>query len=208
MMSTGQNLILLADFQYYFALSSLFFSYKKEVERTSLLYILFLFDLCIFLLSSDLLTSRLGLHLYDLTFLFWGVLPGGQALPPPPGPSSPAHSSASTQDSFGIQVISEPWQNWSLEGQMQARIGVLENANSIFLLDKERGQYWAEVKQMLEQAPSQQEYTILLEFENWDLQIREKNGNIFPGARKTISSTSLDGKFALCNSRDCHSGVL
>lgn len=70
MMSTGQNLILLADFQYYFALSSLFFSYKKEVRSTSLLYILFLFDLCILLLSSDLLTFSIRASTI-LPFFFW-----------------------------------------------------------------------------------------------------------------------------------------
>ncbi|KAL0391431.1 UNVERIFIED_CONTAM: ATP synthase subunit alpha, mitochondrial [Sesamum latifolium] len=46
---------------------------------------------------------------------------------PLPGPSSPAASSASTEDSFGVQVISEPWgvtPNIGLESSM--RIGSLE----------------------------------------------------------------------------------
>ena len=49
----------------------------------------------------------------------------------------------------------------------------MENTNCIFLLDKDRGEYWAEVKNALDNCSSQKEYNRLLEFENRDLQIRE-----------------------------------
>lgn len=61
----------------------------------------------------------------------------------------------------------------SLEGSLQQRIHTLEKDNTLFLLDKERGQYWKEIKTALDQARSQKEYDHLLEFENRDLHIRE-----------------------------------
>lgn len=51
---------------------------------------------------------------------------------------------------------------------------MLETQNSIFLLDKPKGQYWSEIKENLNKAPSQREYNSLLDFENRDLLIREK----------------------------------
>ncbi|KAL4391374.1 hypothetical protein AHAS_Ahas03G0238700 [Arachis hypogaea] len=46
---------------------------------------------------------------------------------------------------------------------MRNRIRVLENTDCIFLLDKEKGEYWAEVKRNLDSCPSQQEYNRLLQ---------------------------------------------
>lgn len=63
--------------------------------------------------------------------------------------------------------------NSSLEASMRNRVLALENENTPFLLDKERGQYWNEIKAALDQAPSQAEYNRLVAFENRDLQIRE-----------------------------------
>lgn len=57
---------------------------------------------------------------------------------------------------------------------MQSRIKSLERDQTLFLIDQEKGQYWSEVKKTLDQAPSQKEYTRFLEFENRDLQIRER----------------------------------
>ncbi|KAG8362768.1 hypothetical protein BUALT_BualtUnG0041700 [Buddleja alternifolia] len=99
------------------------------------------------------------------------VLPGVEMIP---------HSSSSsegTEDSFGIGVLLEPWPvtpNLGLESSMINRIGAMENANSPFLLDKERGVYWAEIKEALKNCSSQREYNRLVEFENRDLQIRER----------------------------------
>jgi hypothetical protein len=105
------------------------------------------------------LFNRFGLHLGELfPFLICGmVLP----LPGTPGPSS---SPSWTEDSFEIGVLLEPFpeteeagpsrqpsivHNSSMESSIKNRISSLENANSIFLLDKERGEYWRGVKETL-----------------------------------------------------------
>lgn len=106
-----------------------------------------------------------------------------------PGPSSPAASSASTEDSFGVQVISEPWDvtpNLGLECSIRNRIVRMENANSIFLLDKEKGQYWSDIKAELTACYSQKEYNLRLEFENRDLQIREIQTECYSLLKKII----------------------
>lgn len=105
---------------------------------------------------------------------------------PLPGPSRP---SASTENSFGIQVISEPWDvtpNVGLESSMRNRILRMENANSIFLLDKESGQYWSEIKAELTACSSQREYNQKLEFENRDLQIREMKTECYSLVREIV----------------------
>jgi len=94
--------------------------------------------------------------------LYSTVLPDGRATTSP--------------DSLSLRVLAEPWpiiHNNSLESSIKNRIVALENANTIFLLDKERGVYWSEIKGALDQAPSQREYNQLLDFENRDLRIRE-----------------------------------
>jgi len=112
----------------------------------------------------------------------------------------PSNSGSSwTEDSFEIKVLMEPspepemegtsarsaiprvdeagppplTHNCSLESSMRNRIARLEGDGSSYLLDKEKGEYWSDIKLALGQAPSQQEYQRLLEFENRDLQIRE-----------------------------------
>ena len=67
----------------------------------------------------------------------------------------------------------------SMEASMVNRIGKLERENSIFLLDKEKGEYWSEVRAALNNCTSQKEYFRLLFFENRDLQIREKKHECF-----------------------------
>lgn len=70
----------------------------------------------------------------------------------------------------------EPWpitQNVSLESSIQHRTLALENDNSPFLLDKEKREYWREIKTALTNCSSQRDYNGLLDFENRDLQIRE-----------------------------------
>ncbi|XP_054789301.1 uncharacterized mitochondrial protein AtMg01280-like [Prosopis cineraria] len=63
--------------------------------------------------------------------------------------------------------------NASFESSMRNRIACLERDNSPYLLDKAKGEYWAEIKDELNHTSSQREYNILLEFENRDLRIRE-----------------------------------
>lgn len=99
-------------------------------------------------------------------------------------------SPASSEDSFELRVLAEPWPvipNLGFESSMQGRILVLENANSIFLLDKAKGVYWAEIKEALLQAPSQKDYNRLLDFENRDLQIREKKTECYALFQEILS---------------------
>lgn len=69
--------------------------------------------------------------------------------------------------------------NLSFESSLRSRIVRLEEEHTLFLLDKERGEYWAEMKTSLNQAPSQKEYNLILDFESRDLQIREKKHFVF-----------------------------
>ncbi|XP_052107468.1 LOW QUALITY PROTEIN: uncharacterized mitochondrial protein AtMg01280-like [Arachis duranensis] len=133
---------------------------------------LFCYSLRVYLYSS------IGFVFSDLVTVVIGASSvsgsGGKIIPH----SSPATSSS--EDSFGIQVLSEPWpviHNETLESSMRNRIRVLENTDCIFLLDKEKGEYWEEVKRNLDSCPSQQEYNRVIEFESRDLQIRELRHN-------------------------------
>lgn len=94
------------------------------------------------------------------------------------GDSGSSNSTSWTgKTSFEERVLLEPWpvtQNMGLESSMQNRIAFLENQGSIFLLDKAKGVYWAEIKEELHNSSSQGEYNRLLDFENRDLQIREQ----------------------------------
>jgi hypothetical protein len=95
-----------------------------------------------------------------------------------------------SEDSFGLQVLAEPWpvtHNLAFESSMRNRIIYMESHNSPFLLDKERGVYWNEVKSLLDQAPSQEEYNQLLDFENRDLKIRGKKDEFYSLFQKVIS---------------------
>lgn len=59
-----------------------------------------------------------------------------------------------------MRVLMEPFpqegivHNRSLESSMQNRVIRLETGGSIFLLGKEKGEYWRDVKGALDQAPS------------------------------------------------------
>ena len=142
---------------------------------------------CIIYISLLCLTSlfccNIRLFVYDkIFFVFSNVLTvfmgtcavsgsDGQIIPH----SSPSNSSS--EDSFGLQVLSEPWpvnHNFAYESSLRNRILALENDDCIFLLNKEKGEYWREVKNELDNCPSQSEYNRLLDFENRDLQIRER----------------------------------
>nr|YP_009381034.1 hypothetical protein AEK19_MT0638 [Utricularia reniformis]ART30891.1 hypothetical protein AEK19_MT0638 [Utricularia reniformis] len=69
---------------------------------------------------------------------------------------------------------------------MQARIGVLEEGQ-ILMLGKERGQYWSDVKAELQNCTSMADYNRLIDFENRDLQIREKQSECYFLIRDLVS---------------------
>ena len=95
--------------------------------------------------------------------------PDNQANGPGPHGENPAIPAPAP---LGQPSIIRP--NMSFELSIRNRILNLENDNTIFLLDMERGGYWNFVRETLNQAPTQHEYNILLECENLDLQIRER----------------------------------
>ena len=113
-----------------------------------------------------------------------------RALYSQPGAPSPGHSSTNTEDSFGIQVLMEGWPiapNSSIESSMQQRILELENGNSPFLLDKEKGEYWQEISSSLRNCSCQNDYDRLLVFENRDLRIRELKHSCYTLFKQVLS---------------------
>lgn len=149
------------------------------------------------------LLSRFGLHFYYPFSFFIFSVGGGQALPlpAPSGPSSSSSFSEDSfeirvllepfpeTEMEGTSVNSsipgvardeagpshQPYvvKNCSFESSIRNRVVNLENDQTLFLLDKGPGEYWSEIKAELDQAHSQSEYNLLLEFENRNLQIRE-----------------------------------
>jgi hypothetical protein len=145
----------------------------------------------------------LGLYLDHLfPFLLIFCVEGGLPLPAPSGPSSssswtedsfemrvllepfsetemegtsmnPTIPRVAGEEAGPSHQKSSITRNWSLESSIRTRITLLEKENTLFLLDRERGEYWADVQKALNEAPSQREYSRLLDFENRDLQIRE-----------------------------------
>lgn len=77
-------------------------------------------------------------------------------------------------DEAGPSHQGSVFHNASLESSLRNRIVRLEQGESPFLLDKPKGQYFTDIKERLGHASSQSEYNRLLDFENWDLQIRER----------------------------------
>ena len=80
-------------------------------------------------------------------------------------------------------------ENASLESSMRNRIARLEQDNSPYLLDKAKGEYWAHIKQELDHASSQREYSQLLECENRDLLIRERKHESFRLFNRVLAQT-------------------
>ena len=74
--------------------------------------------------------------------------------------------------------------NESLEASMRGRILKL---SAQFLLDKETGQYWDDLKIALKNGSSQREYNRLLDFEHRDLLIREKKNECFTLFQEVLS---------------------
>lgn len=57
---------------------------------------------------------------------------------------------------------------------MRQRLNAFEEKESPLLFGKSRSEYWTEVEATLKSAETQRDYARLLEFEEMDLQIREK----------------------------------
>ena len=176
-MTTGRNLVILEIFIFFLIfIFRRFSSYLRRKSRFLFLFVTMTF-FCLISRLAYFLRIYLSLTLGPYILDFVGVGGGFLIL----HVSSGDHS-GSSEDSFGLQVLSEPWpvnHNIAWESSLRNRILCLESDNTVFLLDKEKGAYWGEVKQALDQASSQLEYNQLLEFENRDLQIREQKHKCF-----------------------------
>ncbi|XP_033128659.1 uncharacterized mitochondrial protein AtMg01280-like [Brassica rapa] len=101
----------------------------------------------------------------------------------------PSPNRSSSEDSFGLRVLCEPWPiipDLGLESSIVNRIRVLEAANSPFLLGKAKGEYWAEIKESLRNSSYQREYYRGLDFENRDLLIRERKHSCYEVFREIL----------------------
>ena len=183
-MITGRNLIILS-----FLILCLIFLFRpyalnlKNKYGYSLLFIMYLSKL--FLISFYCFFLRIYLmdifsHNMSEYIFFILTVGGGQALPLP-APSDPSSSSPYREDPFEIGVLMEEdiIHNSSFESSLRGRIIRLEEEQTLFLLGKERGQYWADIKSSLDEAPSQKEYNQILDFESRDLQIRERKHSVY-----------------------------
>ncbi|KAJ4942629.1 hypothetical protein NE237_014206 [Protea cynaroides] len=197
-MTTPPNLVFFGIFLFIFIF--IFRFYSKKINKKSFrlgffmhLSLLFLISFLFFFMRLYLL-SRLGL-LFELCFahlIFLSVVAGPGL--PLPAPSDPSSSSSWSEDSFELEVLSEPFPEASIistnksdEVSLKNRILSLENQDCIFLMDKAKGEYWTEIKNALDQAPSQKEYIRLIEFENRDLQIRERKHSCFSLFQQVLS---------------------
>lgn len=63
--------------------------------------------------------------------------------------------------------------NKSIESSLFQRVKNLENQNSLFLPQLEKGEFWTDIKIKFDSALTKEEYEFSLEFESWDLRIRE-----------------------------------
>ena len=98
---------------------------------------------------------------------------GDNVIPPSPG-EGPSHQGSVVR-------------NESLESSMRFRIVRLELDNSPYLLDKARGDYWAQIRHELDHVSSQRDSNSLLEFENRDLRIREQKQECFRLFNRVLS---------------------
>lgn len=206
-MTTGNNLIIFAIVLFVF---SFYFRLKRKKYTNKLLYLWLLFSIYLFSYYLRIyLVSHLGLYLNSaLPFLIMSVVSGGE-ITPYSGPSSP--NSSWTEDSFEMRVLLEPFSetemggnssiprvardeagpshqpailhNLSMESSLRNRVFRLEHEGSIFLNE----QRWSERKLNLDQAPSQSEYNRLLDFENQDINIREKKHNCMLLLRQIVN---------------------
>ena len=217
-MITTKNLLL---FSIFLLAVIFFFRYSFNLNRKPGFRLVFMISIFFLIsLFGSFLRIFLLAHLNTcvnvaLPFVILGV--SGKEILLHSGTSS---SSSWTEDSFEMRVLLEPFSetemegtsvnptrvaadeagpshqsafvpNSSLESSLRNRIVRLENERSIFLLDKEKGGYWNDIKGALDQAPSQREYNRLLEFENRDLQIRERKHSCYSLFQQVLSENPL-----------------
>lgn len=113
--------------------------------------------------------------------------PSNQGVPVPQPVAAPGPSAQDPSDEAGPSHQGSVVNNTSLESSMRTRIVQLERDNSDFLLGKDQGAYWKEVKLGLDQAPSQEEYARLITFENRDLLIRESKHECYKRFEEVLS---------------------
>ena len=180
--------------------------------KNSILLILYIFFYLVRIKLASSLCHFLELGLGGAVIL--SVSERGKEVLPFYSPSGTSSSSSWTEDSFEMRVLLEPFSdtemggtgasgnssvardeagpshqraivhNSSFENSIKNRIGKLETP---FLLGKEKGEFWVEMKTTLDQASSQSKYNRLLEFENRDLQIRERKQECFSLFQQVLS---------------------
>ena len=154
----------------------IFHLYEKDLKKRS-----FSLFLCLdFLILSfiSLFLYLLRLH-FSTLFYSYSLLCGGFLITYFENPSSSTcfENPSSSEDSFALQVLSEPWPvtpNTAEETSLQNRIRRLEEDDSIFLLGKAPGLFWTDcIQSQLYSYSTQEEYSHYLEFSKRDLEIRE-----------------------------------
>ena len=115
-----------------------------------------------------------------------------------------ADDSSSSENSFDLQTLLEPWpdenprvpitRNVSQESSFQQRIRTFGNADeeSPFLMGKNPIDFYKEVQESLKEASTQEEYKWILDFENTDLQVREIRKECFFLFLRTLGSPPLE----------------
>jgi len=172
-MPTGIHLVLFGAFLLLVIL--LFHHYSFHLKEKygfplfCILFFLILFFIILFSFSLRLyFLLKVGLFVNQLLVVIFGVgtvmtaeTQYGTMMMASSGDSGSSNSSSWTgKTSFEERVLQEPWpvtHNRGFEASMHNRISFLENKGSIFLLDKDKGVYWSEIKALLENCSSQGE---------------------------------------------------
>ena len=120
-----------------------------------------------------------------------------------PSSSTYFDNPSSSEDSFALQVLSEPWPvtpNTAEETSLFNRIRRLERENCIFLLGKEPGLFWREsLKQPLDSFTTQKDYDGFIEFSKRDLEIRELKHSCYSRFLKIIENKADLVQNAACD---------
>ncbi|CAA0811419.1 Cytochrome C oxidase subunit II-like-transmembrane domain [Striga hermonthica] len=114
--------------------------------------------------------------------------------------------SESTEDSFEIGVLMEPFSDTEMGGT-SARSSIprvaADEAGPSHQGSVAKGEYWAHIKQELDHASSQREYSQLLECENRDLLIRERKHESFHLFNRVLAQTPALADQAPYNPLEC-----
>lgn len=183
-MPTGTNFCIFGILLLSLLLLLSFICHKYHKKFRFILFVIQMICILVVSFFFFLIRIKIGLCLSSLLSSILIYKASGGEINPYSSPSN-----ASSEDSFGLRVLSEPWPvtpDLGLESSMRNRIRILEDSNSPFLLGKERGIYWGEIKESLENAPSQKEYFRILDFESRDLQIREKKHSSYEVFRRVL----------------------